>query len=102
PESSWWLVWNQIRSGHATEAIAACQLAEQRYPQTKTAPRLAFWQGKMLERLNRKPEALTCYRRARATYPGTYYAWRSAARASALEGKGDRGWSTLVQRRLPQ
>lgn len=100
PESSWWLAWEQIKGGRSGEALAICRQAERDYSHTKAAPRLAFWQGKLLERLGRKAEAQSAYNRAAVNYPGTYYGWRAVARAAALSGRGDRGWTTYPQRQL--
>ncbi|MBY0548314.1 MAG: transglycosylase SLT domain-containing protein [Candidatus Obscuribacterales bacterium] len=104
PESAWWLFWNDVRDGHKQiypRALETARDAIIRYPQTKATARLAFWSGKLYERLGDKALARKSYELAVQRFPNSYYAFRSEHRLKALATKIDAGWTTRVDRSHP-
>ncbi|MBU6452642.1 MAG: transglycosylase SLT domain-containing protein [Cyanobacteria bacterium REEB67] len=114
PESLWWLFWNQTKNIYPgaiakekEKALALIKLAEQgvtRYPQHRVAARLAFWAGKIYEKLGQIEQAKQQYELAREKYPTNYYGARARARLQYLlasgEKKHDRAFSTSPGRQL--
>lgn len=104
PESAWWLFWNDVRDGNKQiypRALETARDAIARYPQTKATARLAFWSGKLNERLGNKELARKSYEGAVQRFPNSYYAFRSEHRLKALATKVDAGWTTRVDRPHP-
>ncbi|MBX9668859.1 MAG: transglycosylase SLT domain-containing protein [Candidatus Obscuribacterales bacterium] len=128
PESAWWLVWSEAKQAyglagsarkiHFARALGHCQKAVKVYGHTHIGPKFAFWQGKLHEALDQKPQALASYEHAENGFPGSYYGYRSKFRARHLrsellesrsaEAAGkpktvipDRKWSMVVGRDNP-
>ncbi len=94
PESFWWSFWDDVQHGKLKAALSEAAAGQKRYQRSKAAPRLAFWAGKLHERLKEKEAAKTAYRSVQANYPSNYYGWRATARLAALSGGKDEGWRT--------
>lgn len=94
PESAWQLVWPSLKNGQCGAFLSQSAEHPAQYPHARSAPRVAFWQGKCLEKTGRTQEALAKYQQVLSRYPGDYYAFRAAGRRAALQGQGDPGWKT--------
>lgn len=104
PESMWWLFWNDVKEGNKASYARSVELANTaitRYPKTKAAGRLAFWAGRIYERMGNKDLAKKSYKIAFEQFPNTYYGYRARHRLQALSGGGDEGWSTKPGRAHP-
>jgi tetratricopeptide (TPR) repeat protein len=114
PESLWWVFWYQIKPLYPQSVIkdkekvlALIKLADQgvlRYPQHRVAARLAFWAGKLYEKLGQLDAAKKEYDLAADKYPTNYYGARARARlhylAAAPEKRHDRGFAVSNNRLL--
>lgn len=74
----------------------ARQLAQEN-PDSKLAPKAAFWVGKWAEQMGRKQDAADSFQYVLANYPESYYAWRSAVYLG-----WDVGDFTTVRLKTPQ
>lgn len=104
PESAWWLFWNDVRDGNKQiypRALETAREAIARYPQTKATARLAFWSGKLYERLGNRELARKSYELAVQRFPNSYYGFRSEHRLKAFTSKVDAGWTTRPGRTHP-
>lgn len=101
PEAAWWVSWDQIQHGKLRPALSILVAAEKKYPSSKAAARFAFWQGKIHEALGEKEAARQSYNQAAAHYSANYYGWRAHARAQAITGGKDSGWTTVPGRKHP-
>lgn len=98
PESGWQLLWPLLSSGQKASYIEQAQRYLSHYPYSKSAPKVLFWIGKLLEK-GQPSEATQTYERLLRQYPNNYYAFRSKGRLKVLaEGKSDPGWPTLTNR----
>jgi len=114
PESLWWVFWYQTKKIYPTNVVkekdktlALIKLADQglaRYQQHRVAARLAFWAGKLYEKLGDIDQAKRQYELAKEKYPTNYYGARARARLYYLlasgEKKHDRSFSTSPGRQL--
>lgn len=88
PSSQWRIFWHRIKTGKEKNLADIgnwCKAAEEKYSQSKIAPRFLFWAGKIDEALLKNEEALACYTRCREIYPDDYYGQRAAARYAELK-----------------
>jgi soluble lytic murein transglycosylase len=100
PESSWWLLWPLLRDQRYSEFLAQGETHLKRYPYAKSAAKVLFWQGKVLEMGGEKSMAIARYERVLKTHPHSYYAFRSAGRLAAIQDRqSDPGWVTRVPRK---
>ncbi|MBS1997838.1 MAG: transglycosylase SLT domain-containing protein [Cyanobacteria bacterium SZAS LIN-2] len=114
PESLWWLFWHQAKAIYPSavakdpaKSLALIKLAQQgvtRYPQHRVAARLAFWAGKIYEKLGQTEEAKHEYELARDKWPTNYYGARARYRLhylmAAQDKKHDRAFATSPNRQL--
>lgn len=100
PESSWWLIFDQIKKGKSQVALAQCKSAAKKYAGAKSGSRFSFWIGKLYERLKQREAAKAAYQQTVAGFGKHYYGWRAHSRLEALSGGRDRGWSTNAQGHL--
>lgn len=70
------LGWTLLKVGRAEEALAAFERAERVAADADARATAALQQGDVLSALGRLDEAMACYRRIRADYPGTAAAAR--------------------------
>src|SRR5207253_107872 len=99
--AAWWLLWNQAKQGKTAAAIASAQNDLKKYPHAKSAPRFAFWIGKLQERSKQAEAAKAAYKRVESAFGSNYYGYRAHARLQALSGDKDRGWDTNPSRAEP-
>jgi soluble lytic murein transglycosylase len=95
PESSWNLMWPLLKANQhqAFQEKAAVHLS--RYPYSKSAAKIRYWQGKLKEREHKAIEAIALYREILKKSPTSYYAFRAYGRLMALEKhQSDPGWQT--------
>lgn len=104
-EAAWWLFWEMAKRAPANPSVIANATvlgheALSRYPETRQAPRFAFWLGKLYEAAKRPDKAIVDYKYAVLHYPSSYYGYRAQARLRALTTpkKHDQGWSTSSAR----
>ncbi|MGE0201483.1 MAG: transglycosylase SLT domain-containing protein [Candidatus Melainabacteria bacterium] len=101
PESSWRLMWPLLQQQQYEAFLnkAHTHLAE--YGYAKSSPMVAFWSGKVHERMNDTAQARKAYEALLHDYPDSYYAFRAYGRLKALHGRSlgaDPGWTTLPNR----
>jgi soluble lytic murein transglycosylase-like protein len=114
PESLWWVFWYETKKIYPASVVkekektaALLRLVEQglaRYPQHRVAARLAFWGGKLYEKLGQNELAKKEYELAAEKYPTNYYGARARARLhyliAAPDKRHDRGFSVSANRLL--
>lgn len=94
PESGWHLLWPLLGSGQNAEYISQARQYLSSYAYARSAPKVLFWVGKVLEKTN-GTEAATAYQQVRDQYPSSYYAFRAEGRLRAIAGgEPDTGWRT--------
>ena len=94
PESGWHLLWPLLTSGQGHEYVTQARHYLERYAYARSAPKVLFWVGKVLEKSN-PPEAAATYQQVRDQYPSSYYAFRAEGRLKAIAGgESDPGWLT--------
>jgi soluble lytic murein transglycosylase-like protein len=97
PESSWSLMWPDIKSGQYQSYLAKATEHVNRYPRARSASTALFWKGKVQEKLGQKQAAIQTYQTVLNQYPTphfAYYAFRSYGRLQALTNGKDPGWTT--------
>lgn len=62
----------------------------ERYPHSRSAPKIMFWKAKTLEKQGHKSGALTLYKTLYETYPNQFYAFR----AQQIVGNVGQPWKT--------
>lgn len=100
PESAWWLAWEDVKTGHGTQALAAMKNGASQYANARAGTRFAYWIGKLYERLGKKDLAKAAYQRTVTMQPWSYYSYRAQARLAALNGGRDEGWRTVPARKV--
>lgn len=96
PESSWKLLWPLISQQQFNEFLNRGETHLKRYPYSKSAAKVMFWQGKILEFAGEKDLALSKYQATLKRYPNSYYAFRANGRLEALKHhQADPGWKTV-------
>lgn len=100
PDAAWWCAWNDFKSGNSKLALVELQTAANRYPDSKAAQRCLYWIGKVHERSGQKQLAQADYITVVKLHGRSYYGHRAEARLAALAGHRDRGWSTMVNRKV--
>lgn len=113
PEATWWTFWNTAKHAPSdaktlADAEALAKKGMKDYPETKAAPRLAFWLGKLYERQKNLKEARAAYEWADEHFGADYYGHRSHFRLTVLSAEAngggkaantrDPGWSTKAGR----
>lgn len=129
PEAAWWLMWSEIEkaikakgaasSNHYKAALNIGSTSLRAFPKSDAAPRIAFWCGKMHEKLGQRALAMKAYMVAAREYPGTYYSYRAeqrylhlnslstiqnnarGAKTQAHRKIADRKWETVPGRKTP-
>ena len=115
PESLWWIFWNAYKDAHGDpaklqSALTYAKLCVEKYPTTKAAAKLGFWEGKVEEQLHKPALAHAAYEFSAKNFPSYYYGHRAKARLRALEPKPptavadpatDSGWTTKPTRISP-
>ncbi|MBX2860599.1 MAG: transglycosylase SLT domain-containing protein [Vampirovibrio sp.] len=119
PESAWVTLWPLIKHGKAQQFLKQSESYISRYAYSKAAPRILFWQAKLLEKqkapitktdeqgneLSTPPRQLAIkkYRQVLKDYPESYYAFRAFGRLGKLVyQKEDIGWRTLPKSEYPE
>lgn len=100
PDASWWIIWDQIKSGKYAEALPHLKQMAALYDSSRYGSKFNFWVGKLEEKLNHKEAAIHQYQLTHSKFGNQYYGWRANARHNALTGKSDPGWSTDLNRHL--
>jgi len=90
PESSWLLVWKAFKSGNKQMFLDKANKHLERYPHSRSAPKIMFWKAKTLEKQGHKSGALTLYKTLYETYPNQFYAFR----AQQIVGNVGQPWKT--------
>jgi len=95
PESLWWLLWDHAEKGyrlkgkpgsvHIGRAAAYAAQGLKSYPTSDSAPRYAFWLGKLQERLGNESVAVELYAQTAKQFAGSYYGYRSSHRLAHLK-----------------
>jgi soluble lytic murein transglycosylase len=100
PDASWWIIWDQIKSGKYAEALPKLKQMALEYETSRFGSKFNFWVGKLEEKLNHKEAAIRQYQHTNSKFGNQYYGWRAYARHAALVGKSDPGWSTDLSKHL--
>ena len=102
PETSWWLVWNKIKTEQYTNALQDLRADAEKFKEARSGPRFSYWIGKIEEKLKRPEAAKAAYLATANKFGNTYYGWRARGRLKALAGMPDPGWSTNAGKHLAQ
>lgn len=95
PESSWNLMWPLLKANQYQSFQEKAGIHLSRYPYSKSAAKIRFWQGKLKEREHKAAEAIALYRDILKKSPTSYYSFRAYGRLMALEKhQPDPGWQT--------
>ncbi len=86
-EGVWQLGWRRYREGRFEEALEILEEASEicNDPQEGAKGRELYWQGRILERLGRRAEAIRAYEATIRQSPLTYYMMMSSRRMGALD-----------------
>ncbi len=99
PESSWNLLWFELKQGNHAAFLSKAEKHMDKYPYARSAPKTLFWMAKVTERQN-PITATRMHQKVLDTYPTSYYAYRSQGRLQELlRGKKDPGWVTFPNRK---
>lgn len=98
PESSWNLMWPLLQANQEQAFLSRAKVHLERYPQSKSAAKVLFWQAKIAERHQQTQNAAALYHAIIKRAPNSYYAFRTYGRLLALEKhQPDPGWKTQLQ-----
>lgn len=86
-EGVWQLGWRRYREGQLEESLEILEEASELCddPQEGSRGRELYWQGRILERLGRRADAMDRYEQTIRQSPLTYYMMMSARRLEALD-----------------
>lgn len=96
-EYRWQMAQTKARDGDIQAALQWAKPIMAANPDSEPARKSGFWVGKWATKLGRVQEAKTAYEQVIATYPQSYYAWRSAVQLG-----WDVGDFTTVRKLDPQ
>ncbi|MDD3594652.1 MAG: transglycosylase SLT domain-containing protein [Candidatus Gastranaerophilales bacterium] len=99
-EALWQLIWNAYQNKNYEEAKQYALKHLNNFTNTKSAPKVNFWLGKIYEKEHNKDMAKKIYTRILNKYPDDYYAFRAFGRLNELDGGKDPKWSANKKNRI--
>lgn len=103
-EALWNIFWDSYlnKNDNYNFAIKLGKTHISRYENTKAAPAIVFWMGKIYEKRGDRSKAFHFYQEVLSKYPDSYYAFRADGRIIALKTGVDPGWKTNLYNRIPE
>ena len=77
PETAWTLMRHALLSGHNTDFLLQADAYLKKYPNRKSAAKVMFWKGKILQRENQPQAAVEVLDQLVKRYPANYFSFRA-------------------------